>query len=201
MTRIFRFFIVLAVFAAALPSQAATTASDILDAMRTKFASAKAVEVKFTMGEVQGEATLSGASFMFRTPQMSVWYDGQTQWAYLQSSGEVNITEPTPDEVSASNPFAILNSYHKSYKARRLADSGGCYQVELTPLSRGSIIARIVVSCSIKTKWPASISITFDDSRRIDLKVDSIKAVPAVPVSVFRYDAKRFPASEIIDLR
>lgn len=112
---------------ASLPVSAATSASDILAAMRSKMVSAKAVEIMFTIpgndGSVQGNAILSGASFVFHTPQMSVWYDGKTQWTFLNSSKEVSITEPTAEELSASTPFAILNSYHESYKARRLSDS------------------------------------------------------------------------------
>lgn len=205
MTRLFRICAIVALVLAALPTSAATSASEILDAMRSRMVSAKAVEIMFTMpgadGAVQGNAILSGASFMFSTPQMSVWYDGKTQWALLNSTKEVSITEPTVDELSATNPFAILNSYHKSYKARRLSDSNGRYRVELTPVSKNSGISKILILCDAKTKWPSAVSITFDDNRRIDLTVDSVKALPSVPASTFRYDAKRFPASEIIDLR
>ena len=190
---------------ASITVSAATSASDILSAMRSKMVSAKAVEIMFTIpgneGSVQGNAVLSGASFMFHTRQVYVWYDGKTQWTFLNSSTEVSMTDPTAEELSVSNPFAILNSYHESYRARRLGDSDGRYRVELTPVSKISGISKIVIFCDIKTKWPSAVKITFDDNRRIDLRVDSIKAVAAVPSSTFRYDAKRYPASEIIDLR
>lgn len=205
MATLFRFFAIMIVALASLPVSAATSASDILAAMRSKMVSAKAVEIMFTIpgndGSVQGNAILSGASFVFHTPQMSVWYDGKTQWTFLNSSKEVSITEPTAEELSASTPFAILNSYHESYKARRLSDSAGRYRVELTPVTKASGISKIIIFCDIKTKWPSAVAITFDDNRRIDLTVDSVKAVAAVPASTFRYDAKRYPASEIIDLR
>lgn len=205
MKKLLSLFVVFIVAATAFQLSAAKSASDIMGAMRSKLVSAKAVELLFTMpgnsGDVQGNAILSGASFVFHTPQMSVWYDGKTQWAYMQSTKEVNITEPSAEELSASNPFAILDSYHKSYKARRLADAAGRYCVELTPVSKGSGIAKILVYSDIKTNWPAAVSITFDDGRRIDLTVDNVKAVPEVPATTFRYDQKRYPASEIIDLR
>lgn len=203
-SHLLRSIIALLAIAVASQASASVTAASILSDMRARLAKAKAVEAMFTLnGEtpVQGTATMSGVAFMFDTPQMAVWYDGKTQWAMLKSSGEVSITEPTADELTASNPFAILNSYQKSYKARRLSDSAGRYRVELTPLSPASGIKKIIIFADKTTKWPAVVEITFNDARKIELTVDSFKSIPAVPATKFRYDAKHFPATEIIDLR
>lgn len=186
-------------------ARAAVSAASVMDAMQAKLASSAAVEVMFTIngasGNVQGSAIMSGSAFFFETPDLCVWYDGKTQWALLRSSDEVNITEPTVEELTSTNPFAILSSYASTYKVRRLADSNGCYNLRLTPVSGKSAISAIDISCDIKTKWPRMVKIVFADKRHISLSVDSIKTIAKQPASVFRYDKAKFPAAEIIDLR
>ena len=188
------------VCASAVPS-----AAKILETMRSQMLATPAVEALFTInggdGGVQGSMTVAGASFVMSTPQLKVWYDGKTQWTYLASSGEVSITEPTKEELTASNPFAILSSYATYYKARRLNDNNGRRCVELTPVSNGSGIESIVVIADQSGKWPQAINIKFDDGRSISLVVDSIKGISKPAESILRYDAKLQPATEIIDLR
>lgn len=184
---------------------AAVTAASIMDGLRAKFATSKNVEILFTLRNgsenVTGSAYASGASFFFETPQLNVWYDGKTQWAMIRGTGEVNITEPTAEELASTNPFAILSDYSRSYKTRRLADSAGMHRVELTPTAKNTGISKIIVSASIKTGNPDAVSVVFTDGRTINLKVDSFKTVPAKPAAFYRYDKKKYPATEIIDLR
>ena len=198
---IFIFGIVLALGAMAANS----TASGILEAMRKTMLAKPALEAKFTInggdGAVQGSMTMSGACFYMSTPQLKVWYDGKTQWTYLASTGEVSITEPTADELAASNPFAILSSYERRYTARRLADTNGRHRVELVPKSKGSGIEKIVVIADSTGKSPQAISIYFDDNRQISLVIDQLTGIAKPSQRTFEYNQKLQPASEIIDLR
>lgn len=196
------FFVALALTSV---SAATTTASSVLAALRSSIVSAPAVDATFTIngegGKIEGSAILSGAAFTFSTPQIEVWYDGATQWAYLASTGEVSITEPDAEELAASNPFAILSTYEQYYTARRLPDSNGRKRVELQPKDKSSGISSVVVIADNACKWPQTIVVTFSDGRKIDLFIDHIARRNKPAQSVFRYDAKKHPASEIIDLR
>lgn len=200
-----RLFIISFALIAAICSYAAETASSILDAMRKQLLAKPAIEAKFTInggqGGVQGSITMAGASFTMSTPQLKEWYDGKTQWTYLRSSGEVSITEPTAEELTASNPFAILSSYSTYYKARRLDDNNGRKSVKLTPIEKNTGIDNIVVIADNSGKWPQAINIKFDDGRQISLVIDKIDGIAKPAEKLFRYDAKLQPASEIIDLR
>lgn len=186
-------------------SFAAESASSVLDGMRRKLASAKAVEAVFTINAdgdaTQGSASLSGAAFVFRTPELTVWYDGKTQWSMIGNTGEVNISEPTAEELTLSNPFAILNGYGEHFKARLLTSSGKDKRVELTPIHKGTGIGRIVVTEDSSTHWPAAVEVVFSDGRRIVMTVNNINAVPPLPAATFRFDSAKYPTVEIIDLR
>lgn len=82
-----------------------------------------------------------------------------------------------------------------------LSDSQGRKRVEMTPKSRMTGISKIVLFVNAATNYPAAIVVSFDDGRSVDVVIDHIAAGSAKPVSTFRHDAKRFPATEIIDLR
>lgn len=184
---------------------ATATADAILQAMRSKLASSAAVDLVFTInggdGPMQGSATLAGASFVFNTPALNVWYDGRTQWTYLSSTREVSITEPDSDELISSNPFAIINSYAGHYKVRRLKDASGHQRVELIPLDKMSPFSSINLVVDPSTHWPTAIVLNFSDNRKIEVVIDKINGRGSVPESTFTYNAARYPASEIIDLR
>ena len=201
---IFRTSILAVALLVALCADGAVTAASIMDAMRAKLSTAKNVEVLFTLrsdGETeQGSAIVSGARFFFTTPRMNVWYDGRTQWTMLRSTGEVNISEPTPEELTASNPFTVLNNYASMYNIRRLPDEAGLRRVELTPKAANTGIASVAISTA-STGRVSSVTVVFSDRRSVCLTVDSIKAIGAQPASVFVYDEKKFPATEIKDLR
>lgn len=184
---------------------ATNPAETLLSKVKARLSSAPSVEVTFTInggeGPVQGSATMAADKYFMTTPVLTVWYDGRTQWTFLKSSGEVSITEPTADELMASNPFAILSSPADHYTLRMLGDSQGRKRVEMTPKSKMSGISRIVLFVNPSTSWPAAIVVSFDDGRSVDVVVDNISSGKAVPVGTFRYNSKRFPATEIIDLR
>lgn len=186
-------------------AQSKVSASAILSSLRAKMASAPAVEAVFTInggsGPVQGSVILSGSKYTMATPQMSVWYDGRTQWTMLENTREVSVTEPDAAELVAVNPFAILSDHQQHYTARRLADSAGRYRVELVPRDKNSVIKRYRLFVNQTTGWPSALTVDFDDDRRIEVVIESIAASKAKASSTFVFDKKKYPAAEIIDLR
>lgn len=200
-----KFTALLLALVAWLPMCAATGDASALLADLRKHMSAPSVEALFTIdgadGPVQGSATMAGAKIAMTTPQMCVWYDGTTQWTYVTSSRELNISEPDAAELLATNPFAILTADATRYSSKRLADLAGNARIELVPADTSAGIASIVIAIDKRSKWPADIALTFTDGRKINLKVDKISAGQAEPISAFRYNKAAYPASEIIDLR
>ena len=89
-----------------------------------------------------GTMNLSGRNFHISTPEMKVWYDGKTQWSYAPSAGEVNITEPTSEELAQTNPFSILSGLNRDFTCRRLKAPAGSERIELVPKKRPPISSR-----------------------------------------------------------
>lgn len=188
----------------AVNAGAAVTAASVMAGMRATITSSPAIEAVFTInggdGPVQGSIEMSGARFALTTPQLRVWYDGKTQWSMLNSSKELNISEPTVDELTASNPFSILSNYADTYNIKLLPDHKNMRRVELTPRIKGNGIGRIII-CADKSNRPTAFTISFDDGQQIAVSIDNFRSRKALPDKTFSYDAKLFPASETIDLR
>lgn len=184
---------------------AGQTAASVLDAVRARLSATPATDATFSIaspsGPIHGSVTMSGNKYFMATPQMMAWYDGKTQWVMVLPSREVTVTEPTRAEVLSSNPFAILSDYRSGYRIRRLKDASGLRRVELTPTDVTSSIKTIVIHVDPASNYPRALTVTFDDNRIMHVTIDTMTAAQGRPTATFSYDAKRYPASEIIDLR
>ena len=56
--------------------------------------------VRAPEGNTNGSIRLKGDKFLLETEGVTTWFDGRTQWSYLASSDEVNVSEPTPERVA-----------------------------------------------------------------------------------------------------
>lgn len=182
------------------------TAEDILDSATQKYQSAKSLTATFTVTEsgnaVNGTIIVSGDRFNVTTPEMSIWYDGRTQWTYSASTQEVNITEPTAEELQQVNPFAIINSFRNAYNATIIKSESGKHVLQLSPRSsQYPNIRRVILTLSSNTLLPSEIKISTENNSEITIKTDHIAVGKALPASTFTFDGKKFPQAEIIDLR
>lgn len=184
---------------------AAKSASSVLDDVSRRLSSLGTAEISFVLTgsgqQVAGTMYISGAKTTVRTPGFSMWFDGRTQWTLVESSGEVNITEPTTEELLESNPLVILRNGTSQYNVRRLPDDGTLKVIELTPNRHiPSSVQKAIVKVDSNNNV-AGIGVTFADSSTIDIAVRSIKKVADKPVNFYRFNAAEYPAYEIIDLR
>lgn len=201
-----RILTILSLLAVALVwASAAESAASILQAMTRKLDGAGAVEAQFTLTgagqRAEGSLIMDHGRFRLSTPGFGVWYDGTTQWTLINSSREVNITEPTLDELMESNPFVILNNWSRHYKALRLGDSQGRRRIQLTPLRPGDTQISKAVVFVATDNWPAAVEVTFADGSVIAVTIDHIASTAAKNIAFFRFDTAAYPAYEVVDLR
>ena len=85
-------------------------------------------KLAFTVNEQQGSYAgvlyLEGEKFVVETEGMKTWFDGHTQWSYVASADEVNVSEPTQEELQTLNPYAWLSLYKQGYRLK-LSSVGG----------------------------------------------------------------------------
>lgn len=197
--------LLIAVFALGLSAYAEESASTIMQRCADKFKATPALTARFAIANtakpVSGTFTMSRSRFRLSTPPMSIWYDGKTQWTYIDDNKEVNISEPTREELMESNPFEVITSFNSHYRCRKLKSAAGTNVIELTPKSPGQAIAIAKITISKATGWPTAISVTFDGGNSTSVAIADIKPVESLPAQTFTFDKKEYPNAEIVDLR
>ena len=183
----------------------AITANEILSNASEKYQKDECISSQVTLSGVgnssEGEIKIYGDKFFLSTTQLSIWYDGRTQWTYSTETNEVNITEPTVEELQQVNPFAIINSFRNQYNATLLKSANSIYRIQLTPLKSGNTsISKAVITLNASTLYPTEIALTIDNNI-ITIKTKNIKAIKSVSHQTFVFDNKKYPNAEIIDLR
>lgn len=181
----------------------AITANEILAKASNKYTNSKSISATFNIidnGSTSGTITIAGEKFVITTPQLSTWFNGKTQWSYSPTANEVNISEPTTEELQQINPFAIIKSFCNDYNATLLNNKNG-YKISLAPKKSNPTIKNIVVTFNSTTYLPSLIIITTKNNTKATIKVKSISVGNTLPTSTFTFDSSKYPGVEIIDLR
>lgn len=185
---------------------AASSGGALLQRCAAKIKSAPSLSVTYTVSAdgntAEGLLVLQGEMFTISTPGMVSWYDGKSQWTYSDQIGEVNVISPTAEEVQQINPFAIVKSFSSSYSSEQVkSSSAGVTTLRLTAKNRKSDISSADVTINDKTLYPTRIVLTMSNRQKVTINIKNVKAGGKLPVSNFRFDDKRYPNVQVIDLR
>lgn len=149
-----------------------------------------------------GTIKLSGDKFYWTTPAMTVWYNGQLQWAYVKASEEVNLTEPTPAEIASINPYTLITTYKQNFNVKTLKAKNSQQRVaELTPKKKGTQIDRVVLTVNASNWMPQSFQIYYSDRTHSTIALSRLVTGQNFSDATFVFDKKQYPKAEVIDLR
>lgn len=172
------------------------------------------VIIGFTLNEEQpkakkiysqdGTACIRENKFKIEVPDGITWFDGKTQWVYPKGSDEVNMSNPSGEELAAISPNVLLNMYktgfNLSYKGQFTDQGKSVYRVEMAPQNKKSEISKFVINVNKQNSQITSIVVHNKDGNINTLKIKSYQNLP-LPTSMFVFDKKEYPNVEIIDLR
>lgn len=193
----------------------AQSGADILDKSAKSLEQAGGVTADFALHirsdaqqlseSFEGVLHMKGDKFVLLTPDLQTWYDGKTQWSYVPRNEEVNVTEPTGEELQQINPTILLGQYKKNFTAKLKGESTAAsgktaYDVELTPKKKGDIV-KVELQIEKSTSLPARIVVEEKNGARTLIQIDKLSTDHNQPDSFFVFDTNRHPEAEIIDLR
>ena len=69
----------------------------------------------------EGTINMRGDKFTLVTPDMITWFDGKTQWSYVERNDEVNVSTPSGEELQFTNPAILLRVYKKGFTPKYLS--------------------------------------------------------------------------------
>lgn len=186
----------------------------ILERTEDAFRRAGGIEADFTVqtylngaleGSSEGVIRLKGAKFVLDAEGVKTWFDGRTQWSYLTGSDEVNVSEPTPEELRSINPYLLLSAYKYGYglKLGKNASYAGkpAYEVILTASDKKHDLQSVTFFVAKDDYRPLGIGLTGKEGSSLSLRVKSYKTAQTYADSLFVFDKKAYPTAEVIDLR
>lgn len=185
-----------------------------LDKVAETFDRAGGVKAEFTvnvlnrvqqLGRTRGEIHIKGDKFLLTTPDAITWFDGTTQWSYLIDSDEVNVSNPTPEELQSINPYTLLSLYRTGYN----------YSMGSATAFQGAEVKDIILTAKddkqehscielyIKDKafYPLYIVVEQRDGTKSEIMIEEFETGLKYEDSMFVFDQKKYPTAEIIDLR
>lgn len=154
-------------------------------------------------GRIEGKMYLQGMKYHFTTPELVTWYNGTTQWTLVPENKEVNVTNPTLDEIQSVHPYSFLSVYKNGYdievKESKLRGHD-VYEVHLTAKKKNMSMQEIYVD--VKKQDYALMCIRVRQGKvwnRISL--ETIQAGLKFTADEFTFNKENYPDYEIVDLR
>lgn len=192
----------------------AQDAKQILDRTSDTFRKAGGVEAEFTLrmeqvgqpsGLLTGTIRLKGEKFVLQATDAITWFDGTTQWSYLVDSDEVNVSNPTEEELQGINPYSLLTLYEKGYSyelGKKTSYQGkAVYEVILTSKVKGSDISTLKLYIAKQAYYPIAIIAELNNNSINEISIVKYKQGVNFADDLFVFNRKDYPQAEIIDLR
>ncbi len=184
-------------------AQNATLARKVLDKTAAVVGNKKGSSARFTvsgskLGATSGTIAIKGSMFHVSTPKAVVWYNGKTQWSYLKSTNEVNVSTPSAAQRTQMNPYAFISLYKSGYNLG-VTTKGANYVVHMKAQSSKQPVQEIYLTVNSKTYVPSLVKMK-EKGSWTSIAVSGF-ATKSLPNSTFTFKQKDFPSAEVIDLR
>jgi len=187
-------------------------AVDIMDKMLQKHINMDGTDMTFdanmsdnsASGNIACTLSIKKNMFILQTPDMSVWFDGKTQWTYIPRNNEVNIAIPSANELRMINPVLMVKDYKTGFNLSLTGESTSAnaktaYDISLVP-KKNDDITKIEIQIEKSSFLPARLVIIMRNNMRHTINIMKI-GKSDIPDSSFVFPTEQFPDAEIIDLR
>lgn len=185
-----------------LSAQSDVKAEDVLDKVLNGLSDQTGIRIDFE-GTENGFLLMKGEKFYLNNEQIQSWYDGKNQWSYVKDTEEVNISNPTHEELQGINPYVILKNYKRDfnylYKGNQTRNGVKGHEIVLTPKQTDNqSTIRLFIS---KTNQPLAMKIEKNGQTISEINILSYQTNQQLEDGIFRFNKSLYPNAEIIDLR
>jgi outer membrane lipoprotein-sorting protein len=153
----------------------------------------------------EGNIEMKGDKFRLTTPDMQTWYDGKTLWIYMKRTNEVNITNPSGDELQTLNPLLLLRQYDKGFKLSYVGESTsdlGKMADDVKLVAKGNDdIETVDLQIDRATSLPVRIAVAMKNDVRSAIRINRMKTGVNQPDAAFVFNAADYPGVLKVDLR
>ena len=175
-----------AVPVAAVAQSAGEVLQDVIETYRKSRGISADYVMTYDKNADRGTIVMDGSKFRILSDDLKCWYDGTTQWAYSTMTGEVNITEPTQEELQLSNPYAALVAFKESSSVSMVTTPQGAYMLSLIPQSQESDVRLIQLFVGIKSLQIEKAVFVMADNSQYTVVVKNYTTGKKFPASTFK---------------
>ena len=188
----------------ALPGRTQENAIASLDKAIAKISEAESISINFTLcqegDDTAGTIDMQREKFVLHLSDMTVWFDGTTQWTYIESAQEVNISTPEAEELEQTSPLLLLQSYKKDFICQSTEKNGDICTAVLHPKEPANI-QTVTITWDAKKNEITRLSVSQEGGASIEITLQSYKTDKNFSPDHFVFDKNKYPNTEIIDLR
>lgn len=154
-----------------------------------------------------GSLLLKGTKYQVKLPDlgMQVFSDGKTVWNFMESAGQVMISNAGDESQGVIDPSAIFNIYQEGYSFRFVeekAENGKTVSyIDLLPQDSNAEFTKIVVGIDKSGLMVNSLVTHGKDGNLYGIYVKDIKTNQPVADSEFVFDRSKYRNLEEIDFR
>ena len=207
-------FIILIMLSLPMMAQKEAEAKAILEQTSQAFKKSGGIEADFSLTpysqgmpqeEIEGSIRLMDENFRLTTPTMVTWFDGKTQWTYLPTNEEVNVSTPTREEVESINPLSFLTLYKEGYAyqlgQKTTYQGKSIIEVKLTAEDTRKQWANLTLYIESTTHLPLYIKLKEAGKDYHEISISNYQLNKGWKKSDFTFNTKEYPDVEVIDLR
>ena len=190
-------------------------AKKILDGVSAKFKTFKGVQANFALkienatGKVLGNKTgtvyMKGSKYRVTITGQEIFCDGNNISTYDKSANEVTITKIDPTANTLTPQKIFTNFYDKDflYKLNRETIIAGkkIQELELTPIDKSKPFFKVLVYVDKAAQTINSTKIFEKTGNKYTYSVSKMNTAAPVSDAQFIFDIKKFPGTEVVDLR
>lgn len=190
-------------------------AKKILDGVSAKFKTFKGVQANFELkienatGKVLGNKTgtvyMKGSKYRVTITGQEIFCDGNNISTYDKSANEVTITKVDPTANTLTPQKIFTNFYDKDflYKLNRETNIAGkkVQELELTPIDKSKPFFKVLVYVDKVAQTINSTKIFEKTGNKYTYSVSKMNTAAPVSDAQFIFDIKKFPGTEVVDLR
>ena len=196
-------------------AQNGNEARAILDKTYSAFNASEGIRLSFTLSSLdqndklfdtqEGEASIKGDKFHLEMEAMDVWFDGKTQWVLIKEVNEVNISQPTTQEIASISPLALLALYKNGYtlEATQQATLNGksVHRIKMNPTASNKDFQSVIATIDKTSNTLLQVLLAFPNGVKNQIDIPKYNANYHYPESEFTFNAANHPGVEIVDLR
>lgn len=171
-----------------------------------KFNTSKTISADFSISSSQfnlnGSIIMSGMKFRILSKDYICWYDGNVQWLYTTMTDEVNVLEPSKEELELNNPYLAVMRYNTYFIPSLHSQTATDYLVRLKSRNQYVDVTSILLTID-KTSYQIekAVATMIDDSTQT-VEFTNYKFNEDISGTIFNFDSKLVPqGTQVIDLR